>query len=321
MIHIFSLPLRFFINTIQLLRRTLYKIGVLRSDELSGYVLSVGNVEFGGTGKTPLVIYLVESLVSKGFRPVVLTRGYGSSLKRNQFAVMRGGKVVFGHKLESCDEPKLISKKNPNVPIVVGRKRKEAASKFLNFDDKYNPTHWILDDGFQHLSIKRDFDICLVTGDFFFSKYLTRPFSREFVFTKDNADLTLLTKTNKKQNGISHCNFEIEGVFHAVSNKPLEVHKKISLFAGIAKPLFLKNQLVELDYIVTHQLFIDDHALVSKKSFVDLVQKGLPIVMSEKDFFRQESFFSNSRFDIYLVRQNVRVDDALFQSIFEFVNA
>jgi len=297
MIYFLMTPIRFLINLIQWVRRSLYRIGLMKSHSLPGYVVSVGNVELGGTGKTPLVVYLLEQLVEKGFRPVVLTRGYGSTL-------------------QSCDEPMLISIKEPSVPVVIGRKRKNAAEHFLNLMKDYKPTHWILDDGFQHLMLQRDFDICLVTGEFIKAPYWTRPFSREFLFAKDNSDLVLLTKSQEKNSKIESCDFSIDLLYKAESAEPLEHHKKITLFSGIAKPNFLIRQLSDLGFDVKHKLIVRDHASVSEDAFLELSKIGLPIVMTEKDYYRQRRFFSDSDFNIYLVRQKVQVSGSLFHDIY-----
>ena len=316
MIHTLTFLLRFLINIIQWLRRLFYQLGFFKENALPGYVISVGNIEFGGTGKTPLVLHIIEGLTAKGFRSVVLTRGYGSSLKKNEYAIMLDGKVVFGTKTQNCDEPLMISRKNPTVPVVIGSNRVMAASRFLDFMKDYQPTHWILDDGFQHQKIKRDFDICLITADVFDSSYWIRPFTREFLFAKSNADLVLVTKSKTKTVKANRCDFSIDLIYNVASGEPLNNYEEVALFAGIANPDFLLYQLGELGIHVKHKVIVKDHATVSKETFKDLARHGLPILMTEKDFFRQEADFSNSGANIFLVRQKLHVDEVLFDKIY-----
>ena len=116
-------------------------------------VISVGNLSAGGTGKTPFVILLGELLKARGIKFDVLSRGYGRSSKGVRLVDPSGLPTEFG------DEPLLIARKL-QMPVIVGEDRWQAG-RFA--ESKFGPQLHLLDDGFQHRALARDFDIVLVT--------------------------------------------------------------------------------------------------------------------------------------------------------------
>ena len=135
-------------------REKLYASGVLTTMRLYHPVISVGNLTVGGTGKTPLVIALAEGLRDRGYRPVVLSRGYGR--------ISRGVLVVGSQssKWEDWgDEPFLIKQRLRNVPVVVGANRYEAGRLA---EQQQLGNIFVLDDGFQHRRLHRDVDVVTI---------------------------------------------------------------------------------------------------------------------------------------------------------------
>jgi tetraacyldisaccharide 4'-kinase len=135
------------------LRNTLFDRGVLSSRPLEQPVVSVGNLSVGGSGKTPFVIALGELLKARGIRFDVLSRGYGRKTRGVLVVEPDGNPADFG------DEPLLIARRL-GVPVIVGESRYEAGRLA---EKKFQPQLHILDDGFQHRSLARDFDIVLMT--------------------------------------------------------------------------------------------------------------------------------------------------------------
>ena len=132
-------------------RAKLYESGILPTRRLSHPVISVGNLTVGGTGKTPLVIALAESLRERGFRPVILSRGYGRTTR---------GVLVADSDWEQCgDEPMLLKGRLSDVPVVVGADRYEAG---VVAEQRQLGNIFILDDGFQHRQLHRDFNILTI---------------------------------------------------------------------------------------------------------------------------------------------------------------
>jgi tetraacyldisaccharide 4'-kinase len=125
---------------------------------LSKPVISVGNITWGGTGKTPIVIELLNFLTSNNLKPVVLTRGYSRKSKIPLF--LKGGADGIDV-LTSGDEPLLIAKSVPGTCVIVGSNRYKNA---LKFNSEVTPDVYVLDDGFQHWNIRRELDIVCVNA-------------------------------------------------------------------------------------------------------------------------------------------------------------
>jgi tetraacyldisaccharide 4'-kinase len=135
------------------IRNRMYDGGSLRSFRLQAPVVSVGSISAGGAGKTPFLIMLGERLKERGVAFNVLSRGYGRRTRGVALVDPCGTLAEFG------DEPLLIARKL-GVPVVVGEDR-YAAGKFA--EDKFGLQPHLLDDGFQHRRLARDFDIALIT--------------------------------------------------------------------------------------------------------------------------------------------------------------
>ncbi len=152
------------------IRESLYKAGLKRPKELPGVVISIGNIEVGGTGKSPVVISLCQSLMRKGHYPVVLTRGYGAGFKSQDSMVLINGNIVAQSRpdLGTPDEAMMQSLALPGLPIVIGANRFQAAQIYLRYLDQQprrpGDFYWVLDDGFQHWNLKRHLDIVLIYG-------------------------------------------------------------------------------------------------------------------------------------------------------------
>lgn len=144
-------PIEFLWRGMNRLRRALYRRGILKSKRLPRPVISVGNLSAGGAGKTPAVITIARYLAKRGFRVVVLTRGYGRT-GNDSGLITSLDAARFG------DEPVLIKSKLKNVDVIVGPNRYENAIRFLNQNDC---DLFVLDDGFQHLQLARDVDVVI----------------------------------------------------------------------------------------------------------------------------------------------------------------
>ncbi len=164
------------------LRNALYDRGVLTSRRLQRPVISVGNLSAGGTGKTPFVIALGQLLRERGISFDVLSRGYRRKTRGVLTVDPSGNASDFG------DEPILIARRL-GVPVVVGESRYHAGRLA---EEKFQPQCHILDDGFQHRSLARDFDIVLVTAADFRDRLLPSGRLREPLSALDRADAIVI---------------------------------------------------------------------------------------------------------------------------------
>src|SRR5450755_16048 len=164
------------------LRNTLFDRGVLPSRRLEQPVVSVGNLSAGGSGKTPFVIALGETLKARGIRFDVLSRGYGRKTRGVLVVETDGNAADFG------DEPLLIARRL-GVPVIVGESRYAAGQVA---ERKFQSQLHILDDGFQHRSLARSFDIVLMTEEDFDDRLLPSGRMREPLSSLQRADAIVL---------------------------------------------------------------------------------------------------------------------------------
>ncbi len=134
----------------------LYEKKIMAQKELPCFVISIGNIVAGGAGKTPMTLYVAELLKKIGKKPVVISRGYKGHYSVDSIIVSDGQKV-FSSAEESGDEPFMMAGRLL-FPVVVGKDRFKAGQKAM---DTFSPDVIILDDGFQHVKLKRDMDILL----------------------------------------------------------------------------------------------------------------------------------------------------------------
>ena len=172
------------------LRNTLFDRGVLSSRRLEQPVVSVGNLSAGGSGKTPFVIALGELLKARGIRFDVLSRGYRRKTRGVLVVETDGNAADFG------DEPLLIARRL-GVPVIVGESRYDAGRVA---ERKFQPQLHILDDGFQHRSLVRDFDIVLMTEYDLDDRLLPSGRLREPLSSLQRADAIVLLREFSTEN-------------------------------------------------------------------------------------------------------------------------
>jgi len=164
-------------------KNRLYDAGIRKAHKLRGPVISVGNLSVGGSGKTPFVILLGELLQQRGIPFDVLSRGYGRQSNGVLEVDPNGSPNQFG------DEPLLIARRL-NCSVVVGESRYQAG---LYSEKKYGPRMHILDDGFQHRALLRDFDIVLLTAEDIHDRLLPSGRLREPFSSLNRADAIVTT--------------------------------------------------------------------------------------------------------------------------------
>jgi len=210
------------------LRNTLFDRGVLSSQRLEQPVVSVGNLSVGGSGKTPFVIALGELLKARGIRFDVLTRGYGRKTRGVLIVETGGSAPDFG------DEPLLIARRL-GVPVIVGESRYEAGRVA---ELKFQPQLHILDDGFQHRSLARDFDIVLMTERDFGDRLLPSGRLREPLSSLRRADAIVLPRDLSAQEMVIKSS-ALQGKLIWQMNRQIVVPTALVapiVFCGIARP-------------------------------------------------------------------------------------
>lgn len=255
------------------LRTTLYHKRVLRSWQLPHPVISVGNLTVGGTGKTPLVSFLAQTLKKFGYQPIILTRGYKRTSKTPILLVSDGGNPMCSW--EECgDEPYLLARNLDGIPVVVSKNRYKAGQHVQN--DYSHPIIYLLDDGYQHLQLKRNLDILLLdaTDPFGGNKLLPLGRLRENIRGLKRADAIIITR--------SHIPFDVEHVNAQIRKwnpwAPIayfhhEITSIYDLKTGDRYSIrdFLGKQVVALAAIGNPQIFLHDlehYQMKIKDSFI-----------------------------------------------------
>jgi tetraacyldisaccharide 4'-kinase len=266
-------------------REKLYASGVLTTLRLHHPVISVGNLTVGGTGKTPLVIALAEGLRDRGYRPVVLSRGYGR--------ISRGVLVVGSQpsKWEDWgDEPFLIKQRLRNVPVVVGANRYEAGRVA---EQQQLGNIFVLDDGFQHRRLHRDVDVVTIDPVEWAAGELLLPTGRwrepkasisraHVACVQDVAGISVpdLPISSFKVRA------EIEGIYKEDEPIPAEhlKNRAVVAFAGIAKPERFFAALKSVGVQPVKTVRFRDHHHYSARDIEKL--GGEILITTEKDAVR-----------------------------------
>jgi tetraacyldisaccharide 4'-kinase len=241
-----------------LARNALYSRSLLKPKRLQGSTISVGNLSIGGSGKTPFVLLLGELLKARGVNFDVLSRGYGRQSKGVMEVDPGGSAVDFG------DEPLLIARKL-GVHVVLGEDRYQAG---LFSEQKYGPQTHLLDDGFQHRALARDFDIVLVTAEDARDKLLPAGRLREPLSSLARADAIVLT-SGAAAEGFPLHGKQVWRVRRGI--RPENVPDRPVAFCGIARPkgFFLQLQKAGID--VTAEALYRDHYAYTEKDIRELL--------------------------------------------------
>lgn len=291
-----------------IVRNWLYNKNILRSAEFNLPVICVGNLVMGGSGKSPMVEYLIELLGQK-FLIATISRGY--KRKTKGYALANENTTA----LEIGDEPMQFHAKYPNVAVAVGEERVVAIPQLLH--DRPGTEVIILDDAFQHRAIKAGLNILLTVyndlfvDDFFFptgdlrDQKISAKRSNIIVVTKCPENLSEAEKEKiiselkiSEEQNIFFTTVQYTTPYHIVSKnkKPFSLNDEVLLIYGIANPHLLKEFIAdnteeydEISYSDHHIFSIDDLKDISKK-FEKIKTSNKLILTTEKDAVRLIKF-------------------------------
>jgi len=286
---------------------SLYSLGILKVRGLSCKVISVGNITLGGSGKTPFVVYLAERLRDKGYRVAVLSRGYKRKKGRGVDIVSDGERVLLNPD-ESGDEPYMLAQRLKGIPVIVGKNRYEAGRTAI---EKFHTDILVLDDGFQHLPLKRDVDILLFDATQPFSTFRIFPAGvlREPLSAINRADIIIFTRCHhgyaseaggsatslRDDLPLYHSFMEPVELFDLNENIKKDIaclaNKKILAFCGIGNPESFRSTLLSLNADIRGFLVFPDHHSFSKEDMEKIHRLSFErnidmVVTTEKDGIR-----------------------------------
>jgi len=321
-------PPALFYRSLMCLRNGLYDRGLLPAHRLPCPVISVGNMTVGGTGKTPTVIMIAGRLAETGWKPAILSRGYGGA-SRSPVNVVSDGVTVLMRPEEAGDEPVLMALKLPGVPVLTGPERSLTGEAAI---EKFGSDVLVLDDAFQHRQLKRDLDILLMDGRHPFGNGSTLPAGplRESTSAMKRADMFVIT--GMRGSGYPERGMipEKARVFHG-RHRPLDLlpgdraerpvsldkisGKRICAFAGIGSPDTFRNTLEALGGDITSFLAFPDHHRYTEKDIYDIAEAARRgpadlIITTEKDGVKLSTFPEWQR-QVFLLRITMEISSGV----------
>lgn len=278
------------------LRRYLYESSILKTHNAGAYTVSVGNISTGGTGKTPVAMYLMEKYLKEGKKVAYLSRGYGRKTKGFlQVIPSKGNAFDFG------EEALLVANHFPNCLVAVCENRVLGAKKMKEVIDF---EVLILDDAFQHFSIYRDEDIVVIDAQKlpFEDKMLPSGRLREPISALQRADKVIVNKwVDKKEipllkqkfapylgghTKMAFCCPKLGNATHFFSKetKPLASLSAVA-FAGIGNPDFFLQQLKDKGVKILDFFPFPDHHFYTAADIAQM-PKDCSLLTTEKDYCR-----------------------------------
>ncbi len=264
-------------------------------------VLSVGNLAAGGTGKTPMVVWLVRHLEAEGRKPTVVTRGYGGRAGKGPLLVSSGGGPLAGP--EVCgDEPVLLARALPGIPVLAGSDRVAGAEAAV----VEGADIVVLDDGFQHRRLARDLDLVLLDGTDPFGNGRLLPAGplREPTEALARASAVIVTRSRPDADVsaiaavVARCAPGVPVLraghrrtgFASASGAPVARPTRAVAFCGIGNPVpFLRDLEEEGVEIAAARVFPDHHPYLRREiqGLAKLAGRhGGALVTTEKDLVR-----------------------------------
>ncbi|MFT4825938.1 MAG: tetraacyldisaccharide 4'-kinase [Halioglobus sp.] len=278
----FLRPLEFIFRLVVAARRLLFKMGLLASYKTEKPLVVVGNITVGGTGKTPVVMALVEHLQSIGFKPGVVSRGYGSSAG------------VFPHRVSDtstaadCGDEALQLFLRTGCPCVVAPRRADAVKALLR---QAQVDVILSDDGLQHYALDRDMEIVVLDAERGVGNGFCLPAGplREPQSRLCEVDHVLYRGSTDTDKGFVYLPLALvnlaSGEHRSVTPQALQT--QVYAVAGIGQPQQFLDSLTNAGFKAQAHIFKDHHSFVPE-DFSTLTSK--PIVMTEKDAVKCADF-------------------------------
>jgi len=248
-------------------RNFCYDRGILKSYAVGCKVICVGNITVGGTGKTPMVQFIVNTLLSLGKRVAIVSRGYGRSTSGG--LLVSDGEKILHPASEAGDEPCLLARSCKGAIVAVDKDRVRMAREIVK---SFSPDVIVLDDAFQHRRIKRDLDVVMIRSGKAFGNGFLLPAGplREPVSGLRRAQLIMLRKSNDEgmrispQENIPVFNFDYQTFNLSNYDGPVSMLElqgaRVFAFSGIANPANFRKTLDALKLnILDHRAFHDHH--------------------------------------------------------------
>jgi tetraacyldisaccharide 4'-kinase len=296
----------FIFGIIVLIRSSLYKIGIFKSYKAGCKVITIGNLTVGGTGKTPTVCLVAKHFKESGLSTAVICRGYRGTKTDTPMVVSDKEKVLMDS-VSAGDEAYMLARKLSGIPVLAGKNRVSASKMAC---DLFNCEIIILDDGFQHLKLKRDIDVVLINTQNPFGNgfLLPRGILREPLKALKRADMILFTKKDQSETGSKELENTIrrhnhnapiyKSFYKPISlkttannnvNPDLLKNKNISCFCSIGDPESFFSMLKNMGLALTDKIIFPDHhhyKITDYNKLKEISKKTDFLITTEKDIVK-----------------------------------
>ncbi len=307
-LHLILLPISFIFRLLAGIRRTLYRSGILPSKKLPIPVIVVGNITAGGSGKTPLTLWLTQQLLDNGWHPGIISRGYASTAASSQAVYNSSDPGAVG------DEAVLMAQRKL-CPVWVGQDRVAAARELLRAHPECDVL--LSDDGLQHYRLRRDAEIVVVDGARRFGNGFLLPAGplRELPSRLAGADAVVV---NGGAPAAGEYAMQLQGErFYNLLNPSTQAHaadfhgQHLHAIAGIGHPQRFFDHLSHLGLAVQTHPFPDHYRYTpGDLAFAD----ADAILMTEKDAVKCAAFATEK---CWVLRVDAQVDPSLTQLTLE----
>lgn len=319
-------------------RRQLFRFKMLRQFQSKKTVISIGNITVGGTGKSPVVSSVLKFLEQFNIPLAVLTRGYGRKVKTEQVILNQENRSKLNI-LECGDEPWMLSMRHPGVSFYIGANRVESARLGQDSADVF-----VMDDGMQHIHLKRELDICLVDAVSGFGNGQLLPLGplREPLKNINRVDAIVITKINLAgESAIEHTlkeNLTRNIPIFKARYKPLfirgnNIAEKVSydtlmnknclLISGIGNPIGFEKTIRNLKGNVLRHITFQDHHGFDENDLAE-IEKAIDyekfdyIITTEKDFVKMRLLKKTIQKLCFLEMEMV-IEDEFFNFLKDFL--
>jgi len=299
------------------LREALYKKGILQSKRLPCPVISIGNITVGGTGKTPMTVYVTELIRRFGYKVAIISRGYKGKAEKTG-GVVCDRRMICMEPDQAGDEPFMMAQRLKTVPVIVGKDRFKAGILAIK---EFKPDVLLLDDGFQHLKLYRDLDLVLLDSK--------KPFGNAYLFPRGTlrettsallrGDAVILTRSDVgKQVSLSQIknfvpkkpifhSFHTPYIYKIITGNSLESPDRLNISSKYDFDIFKGNRVFAFSGLASNDDFrrtiesftcklvkfseFPDHHPYSNRELDEIVKSAMDlsaefIFTTEKDYVR-----------------------------------
>lgn len=312
------------------IRVVAYETEHLKSKSLRSTVISVGNITHGGTGKTPMVAYIARYLAEEGHRVAILTRGYSRKSKGRR--ALNAGAPSLSDYREYGDEPLMLARALPRVPIVIDRNRYEGGSWA---EREFSADALILDDGYQHLALARDLNLLLLDATDPFGGFEMAPFGRlrEPLYGLKRADAVIVTRADRPTDQAQmaaiikyFCGEKVPVMYvysaithlrHLATGEVYDIQEfagwNVALLCGIGNPQAFSADILQTGMGITSEHFFDDHHDYTQEELDRVIESAQregadAIVTTEKDAVRLDGF-RHGEVPVYAAQMEIQSED------------